>query len=125
MLMLRTRSRGTGVGQADVQQMPQSGAIVNLNPIMGERKARLKFGQQVRVNLPKEWRLSQSMSDDPSAPPLLPVRGEDGGFQFRTVSVGRQQIIFVGDGKTVPLDFEVIIDAPQASAAGLRWPSRR
>jgi hypothetical protein len=117
-LCMRSRStHTTGAGPV--------GPLVNVNPIMGDRRATVRFGQHVRVNLPNDWRVIQSMSDNQAAPPLLQTQGsEDGGFHFRTASVGRQQLTFSGDGRTIALDFDVIVDAPQASAAGLRWPSR-
>ena len=119
-LLLRARSKGASV----VGQVQSTGSVVNLNPIMGERRATVRFGQQVRVNLSNEYRLVGSMSDEAASPPLLPLRGEDGGFQFRTATVGRQQLTFQGDGRTFALDFDVVGDVPQA-AGGLRWPSPR
>ena len=112
-LILLQKSRGSTVGAGG-----PPGTIVDINPIMGERRALVSAGQTVRVNLPHEWFLLKNVGADPDAQPLQAGtrrRGE-GGITFVAASPGRQTLTFFKAGT---LDqYTVVVDVMPLVSTG-------
>jgi len=96
--------------------------IIDVSPMTGQRQVSIGVGQTLRVNLPADWFLLQSVGSDPSSLPMQPVPSRGiGGQTFQAIMGGRQRMTFARGGSTDTITIDVEVGGYGAGWGGFHY----